>query len=104
MSDRVADFEPITAEHTELVTDSGETMECGVCGGTTVHVGRARYFRWRGELRISEVWTCEDCHTSGNRLLSRETGRVVRLSHVHTGCGFETPDAGGELIADGGVI
>ncbi|MFB6357512.1 MAG: hypothetical protein ABEJ96_00445, partial [Thiohalorhabdaceae bacterium] len=36
--DRVEDFEPIIAEHAELIADTDETKECGICGGTTVRI------------------------------------------------------------------
>jgi len=75
----------------ERVSNLGDRRMCGICSGETQQHNYPTEFRFgRGKV-ILESWRCNNCQTQGNILREMDTGDICRLSHLHTGAGFEHP-------------
>jgi hypothetical protein len=102
--DTAAEFEEVAGDDAEHVSAIDASRECAMCGSETSRSSRPYYFKWHGELRISEDWSCGDCGLQGTILRRRSDGEIVRMSHLHTGSGFEYPRHDAEEQAGGTTL
>jgi hypothetical protein len=83
-------FTPINEKHEELVSGLDETRECAMCGEETSQNSQPVYYKWTGTKHILESWKCGTCGLGGGIIRDLD-GDIVRISHLHTGNGFQYP-------------